>query len=123
MAEDAANSDYLNMLKDTEQRQRYFSAIAQPDSSDHGEIAKVKAKINQLIQHEIELQGFKDKLSQEELSGLTAETYQEVATKSNFYFNYDQNKVNNNLKVYNFEAPGNKYRHPNVILPHEHVNI
>ena len=46
MAEDAANSDYLNMLKDTEQRQRYFSAIAQPDSSDHGEIAKVQAKIN-----------------------------------------------------------------------------
>ena len=25
--------------------------------------------------------------------------------------------------MYNLEAPGNKYRHPNVILPHEHVDI
>ena len=28
-----------------------------------------------------------------------------------------------NLKVVDFEAPGNKYRHPNVILPHEHCDI
>ena len=46
-----------------------------------------------------------------------------MATKSNFYFSLDQNKAANNLKVYNFNAPGNKYRHPNVILPHENVNV
>lgn len=31
--------------------------------------------------------------------------------------------MDKNLAVYNFEAPGNKYRHPNVILPHEHCDI
>jgi len=54
---------------------------------------------------------------------LSSDTYEEVATKSNFYFSVDENKVNKNLKVYDFEAPGNKYRVPNVILPHEEINI
>jgi len=25
--------------------------------------------------------------------------------------------------VFDTKAPGNKYRHPNVILPHEHIDI
>ena len=29
-------------------------------------------------------------------------------------------KKSKNLKVFDFEAPGNKYKHPNVILSHEH---
>jgi len=62
-------------------------------------------------------------LSKEELAGLQEETYAEVATNSNFYFSYDAGKVKKNLKVVDFEAPGNKYRHPNVILPHEHCDI
>lgn len=27
------------------------------------------------------------------------------------------------MKVFNFNSPGNKFRHPNVILPHEHCDI
>ena len=46
-----------------------------------------------------------------------------MATKSNFYFSLDEHKKDKNIKVYDFEAPGNKYRHPNVILPHEHCDI
>lgn len=46
-----------------------------------------------------------------------------MATKSNFYFSVDEDKKNKNIKVHNVEAPGNKYRHPNVILPHEHVDV
>lgn len=54
---------------------------------------------------------------------MSSDTYAEVATKSNYYFNVDENKKNKNLRVYDFNAPGNKYRHPNVILPHEHCDI
>jgi len=50
-------------------------------------------------------------------------TFDEVATNSSFYFKYDSNKVKKNLKVVDFDAPGNKHRHPNVILPHEHCDI
>lgn len=67
--------------------------------------------------------GFKDQLSTEEKNALESDTYAEVATKSNYYFSIDEAKLKKNLRVYDFEAPGNKYRHPNVILPHEHCDI
>lgn len=51
------------------------------------------------------------------------ETFKEVATRSNFYFKVDEDKVKKNIKQYDLEAPGNKFRHPNVILPHEHVDV
>lgn len=117
------NREYLEMLNNTAARQRYFQNLAEPKAGDHSEVSKVKNKINKLIAEEIALAGFKDQLSQEEQNALAADTYTEVATKSNFYFSFDENKVDKNLRVYNFDAPGNKYRHPNVILPHEHVNI
>jgi hypothetical protein len=66
---------------------------------------------------------FKDQVSQEEAISLAADTYTEVATKSNYYFTVNEKLADSNLKVYNFDAPGNKYRVPNVILPHEQVNI
>lgn len=69
------------------------------------------------------MSGFKEQVSQEEVTALAADTFTEVATKSNFYFSYDAQKVKKNLRVANMNAPGNKYRHPNVILPHEHVDV
>jgi len=54
---------------------------------------------------------------------LTDDTFNEVATKSNFYFSIDENKVHKNIGVVNFKAPGNHFRKPNVILPHECVDI
>jgi hypothetical protein len=115
--------DYFDMLNDTEARQVYFRNLAQPNSSDHAEVAKVKRRINKLIEEEIALAGFKEQVSQEEATALAADTFTEVATKSNFYFSYDAQKVKKNIRVANMNAPGNKYRHPNVILPHEHINI
>jgi hypothetical protein len=93
------------------------------DPSNHSEVNKVKSKINALIQQEIGEAEFKNQIGSEELAALEADVYAEVATHSNFYFKYDGNKVDKNLAVYNFEAPGNKHRHPNVILPHEHCDI
>ena len=48
------------MLEDVDARQRYFKALSEPNASDHGEIQKVKSKINKLIEQEIELMGFKN---------------------------------------------------------------
>jgi len=67
--------------------------------------------------------GLRHQLTEEDKIALETDTYAEVATKSNFYFSLDENKKSKNLKVYDFEAPGNKFRHPNVILPHEHCDI
>lgn len=47
----------------------------------------------------------------------------EVTTNSSFFFKYDANKVDKNIGIVDFKCPGNKHRHPNVILPHEHVDI
>ena len=66
---------------------------------------------------------FKNQLSSEELGLLESDMFKEVTTHSNFYFKYDANKADKNLAIYNFEAPGNTHRHPNVILPHEHCDI
>ena len=46
-----------------------------------------------------------------------------MATKSNFYFTLDEDKKNKNLRLHHFEAPGNLHRHPNIILPHENVQV
>lgn len=111
------------MLADVDARQKFFSALTAPNASDHSEVASTKARIAALIQQEIDEMGFKDLLSQEEKAALESETYAEVSTKKNFYFAIDEGKVKKNLKVYDFKAPGNKHRHPNVILPHEHCDI
>jgi hypothetical protein len=40
--------------------------LAVADANDHSEVASVKARINKLIQEEIELSGFEGQLSQDE---------------------------------------------------------
>jgi len=76
-----------------------------------------------LIEQEIKLAGFGEHISEADRLALESDTFDEVATNSNFYFNFDDNKVRKNVRCNNIEAPGNKYRHPNVILPHEHTDI
>jgi hypothetical protein len=111
------------MLGDVDARQKFFGALTSVSPNDHSEVKDVKNKIAKMLQQEMEEMGLKHKLSEEEKIALETDTYAEVATKSNFYFSLDENKKSKNLKVYDFEAPGNKFRHPNVILPHEHCDI
>jgi hypothetical protein len=54
---------------------------------------------------------------------LSSDTLQEVITNRSFFFKYDSDRKTKNLKIYDFNAPGNPHRHPNVILPHEKVDI
>lgn len=72
-------------------------------------IKKIKNKINHIIEKELVLQDFKDKLDQE---ALTKDAYHEIVTKSNFYFTVDETKKDRNLQIHNIKAPGNKYRKP-----------
>jgi len=62
---------------------------------------------------------FKNKVAGEELA---QQAYEEVITKENFFFKIDEQKKARNLKIWNMEAPGNKYRKPQYILPHEHIS-
>jgi hypothetical protein len=71
----------------------------------------------------LKLAGFEDQLSAEEADNLANNTFAEVATNSNYFFSYDAKKASKNLKVFDIKAPGNKFRHPNVILPHEHIDV
>lgn len=119
----AGEAEYIETLNNLDARQKFFQKLTTPDEGNHSEVNKVRAKIASLIQHEIAEMDFKNKVGSEELALLESDMYNEVATNSNFYFKYDANKADKNLAVYNFDAPGNKYRHPNVILPHEHCDI
>ena len=56
----AENKHYTDMLGDVDARQKFFSALTTPNSSDHSEVASVKSKIAALIQQEIDEMGFKD---------------------------------------------------------------
>lgn len=51
------------MLNDTERRQQYFSRLTSADPNDHSEIAKVKSKIDKLIQEELALAGYENQLT------------------------------------------------------------
>lgn len=61
----------------------------QASHSDIPAIKKVKSKINQIVEKELVLQDFKDKLDQESLSQAA---YQEVVSRKNFFFAVDENK-------------------------------
>ena len=121
--EAAKNKEYFDMLNDVDARQKFFGAITTENAGDNSTIKSVKSKISSMIQQEMAEMGLKNQLSQEEQMALEQDTYAEVSTKSNFYFSVDEGKKGKNLKIYDFEAPGNKYRHPNVILPHEHCDV
>ena len=114
----ADEAAYLDTLVKAGKEPGAFKKFSDEASSNH--LRSVKRLINKVVQQEIDLVEFKDKVSKEDLA---AEAYQEVVTKENFFFKVDENKKNTNMKVYDYTAPGNKYRKPSIILPHEHVQI
>lgn len=115
-AQEASDKDYFNKLTMAGKTGR--PNLFTESSSEH--LTHIKERINQIVHEESQKLQFLDQLKTEELA---ASQYQEVITKKNFYFGLDENKKARNLKVHNFNAPGNKYRHPQHILPHEHVHV
>jgi hypothetical protein len=63
-----------------------------------------------------------DKVTEDEIKQLTSSTASEIR-KQSFFFKYDDNKVNNNKRLYDVKAPGNPEHHPSLVLPHEHVDV
>jgi len=113
----AQQADYLQKLKqENNERGAYKPFEAAAD--DVPAISKIKNRINHIVEKELVLADFKGQVDKEALQG---ETYNEVITRKNFYFEVDENKQKNNLAVHNMNAPGNIYRKPKVILPHEHI--
>ena len=116
---DKSEANYLATLKEANATPGAYNKL---DASKGGSMLQrsIREKINSIVQKEIDLVEFKNKVSTEELA---ADTYNEVITKKNFFFEVDETKKDRNLKVFDMKAPGNKYRHPNVILPHEHFHV
>ena len=120
----AVQDDKAKLAFDTaDAKKDFFLGLAETSGSDHDHIKYVKGKIGKLMEQELDLLGFKEQLSKEELEALESDALNEVTTHSSFYFKVDANKVDKNLKIYNVNAPGNKHRHPSVALPHEEVHI
>jgi len=89
-------------------------------ANDHPHIKEIKKQINKIVDQEVTRLDFGSKVDQE---ALVDNTYKQVLSKKSFYFGVDGNKAITNSKVYNVKAPGNPHHKPNVILPHEHVDV
>ena len=116
---ESGEAAYLATLKEASTIPGSFNKLdTSKGGSQHQKM--IREKINAIVEKEISLIEFKNKVATE---ALAADTYKEVVTKKNFFFQVDEKKTERNLKVFDYTAPGNKYRHPQVVLPHEHFKI
>lgn len=123
--EEWKNEEYdeiLTMKAGSEERTSFFKNLSEPKKGEHSEITNTKKKIRKLLDQELEFLGFKNQLKEEEALVLVDETLREVDEKKTFFYRYDDNKVNTNKRIHDINAPGNKYKKPSVIIPHEHVH-
>jgi tellurite resistance-related uncharacterized protein len=121
--EEAAEAEWLAKLTDVEAKKEIFSNLSKTNEGDHPHLKYIKGKIGKILKQEIEYLNFTDQVKNEEEAYIAQSVYNKAVTKSNFYFSIDENKRDTNLKIFNPKAPGNHYRHPSVILPHENVHI
>ena len=111
------------MLDNIDSKKAFFKKIAEEQGDDHPYIRTIKAKIDEILEQELEYLGFQEQLKVEERKAMETDIYKEVITKENFYFKIDEEKKEKNLKIFNVRAHGIIMRNPHVILPHEHVHI
>ncbi len=116
-AKEDSEAAYLDTLKEASSVPGAFKKLSDTGSSEH--LKTIRKRINKIVDQEIGLVEFKNQVSGEDLAQAA---YDEVVTKENFFFKVDEQKKAKNLQVANMEAPGNKFRKPQVILPHEHIS-
>ena len=116
-AKEASEGAYLDELKKYSTVPGAFNKLSETGSSEH--LIDIRKRINKVVDQEIGLVEFKKQVDGEELA---QKAYNEVVTRENFFFKVDEEKKARNLKLWNMNAPGNKHRKPQVILPHEHVS-
>lgn len=106
----------------SQERTDFFYGLAKLNHNDHEEIKKAKLDIKRLIDEELEFLGFQNDLKAEEQAALVNETWKNVEERSSFFFKYNANKANVNLKIFDEHAPGNIHKHISIVVPHEHVH-
>ena len=116
-AKNESEAAYLQTLKNYSSVPGAYKKLSETGSSEH--LKNIRKRINKVVEQEIGLVEFKNQVSGEELA---QNAYEEVVTKENFFFKVDEKKKSRNLKVWNMKAPGNKFRKPSCILPHEHIS-
>lgn len=116
-AKEAGEAGYLAQLKKFQSERGVFQPLSEEASSKH--LADIRKQINRVVEQELAEVDFKAQLASEDLA---AAAYDEVVTKESFFFKVDEGKKGKNLAVRDFTAPGNKFRKPQVILPHEHCS-
>lgn len=117
MDKEASEGAYLDTLKTYSTVPGAYKPLSETGSSAH--LINMRKRINKVVAQEIELIEFKSQVEEEMLA---QSAYEEVITKENFFFKVDETKKARNLQVHNMKAPGNKFRKPQVILPHEGVS-
>ena len=115
-AQVANDAQYLQSLRRASLERGAYKPL-QAKESDIPEVRRIKERVNRIVERELALQDFKH--DQAKLAG---ETYNEVITRKNFFFQVDETKRDKNLVLSNVNAPGNKHRVPHYILPHEHIH-
>jgi S-methylmethionine-dependent homocysteine/selenocysteine methylase len=83
----------MQPLKSGDDKHNFFLKLSEINDNDHAEVKYVKNKIKKLVDQELDLMGFKDQLSREEMDEILQDSLKEVKTKSNFYFSVDENKL------------------------------
>lgn len=116
-AQESKEAAYFDTLKKYSTVPGTYKPLSETGSSEH--LKQIRQRINKVVAQEIGLVEFKNQVNGEELA---QSAYDEIITKENFYFKVDEQKKARNLQVSNMKAPGNKFRKPQVILPHEHVS-
>lgn len=87
--------------------------------TDHTEVVRVKKLIQKLVDDELAYLGYLNEVSEEESKAVVEKTMGEVARKSNFYFNIEPNRAQENVHQFDKKAPGNKFKFVSRILPHD----
>ena len=116
-AKEESEAAYLETLKNYSKVPGEYTKLSETGSSEH--LKNIRKRINRVVEQEIGLIEFKNQHDSEELA---QSAYEQVVTKENFFFKVDEKKKSRDMKVWNMKAPGNKFRKPSCILPHEHIS-
>ena len=80
------------MITDPSKKKVFFEQLCEIKADDHPHVKFVKEKMKKMLDQELEELGFAQQISEEEKNELLTEAYQEVKSRSTFYFKYDPNK-------------------------------
>ena len=112
----------LRLKPGDQERTDFFTNIAEHHPDDHSVIKSTKDNIKRLLDEELEFLGFTEQLKKEEESALIEDTFDQIEERSSFFYKFDANKVHTNLKINDVQAPGNIFRKPSIVAPHEHIH-